>query len=72
MAHLDLALPMAILAMPLVMLVGLRVFAVIADARVAERSARLAKEIEAASRMQVDAPADPPARLTGTPPRDQG
>jgi hypothetical protein len=75
MSHLSLALPLAILTLPIIVLAVLRILASIADAQIAERSARLVREIEAAARdpkMQPDASPDRSARLTGTPPRDQG
>ena len=77
---------MAILTMPILVLALLRIAASVADARVAERSKRLAAEIDATAvsspqtpprdpgeaKMQADASDADRARLTEEAPRDQG
>jgi len=71
-AHLSLALPMAILAMPIIVLVVLRIAASIADQRTAQRSKRLLAAIERAREVQVEASTTSVSVLTEEAERDQG
>lgn len=72
MAHLSLALPVAILALPLVVLVALRVAAAIADEGTRKRSARVLAAIEKSEPAAPRRTTTSVSSLTEDPERDQG
>jgi hypothetical protein len=71
-SHFSLALPVAILALPLVVLVALRIAATVADARIAERTLRVKRAIEAAEKTQAATTTTSVSVLTEEVERDQG
>jgi hypothetical protein len=71
-AHLSLALPVSILATPLIVLFLLRIAASVADARIARRSKRVVDAISRDPRIPREPAVTSVSVLTEEPPRDQG
>jgi len=71
-AHLSLALPLAVLTLPILVLAALRIAAAIADARTRARTERVVRAIERAERMQAEPSVTSVSVLTEEVERDQG